>query len=131
MHVAVDAEPERLRRQRLWSACRAVGGQAARRAVMRLRRGEPQLEIGYASARRIVDRCRLGMPDGGVIGLEHQILMDRAVRLALTPIPHHGGEECQVRGRERPSVQRQLLRRRKRIRVVRLDQLELRAGGDW
>jgi hypothetical protein len=64
----------------------------------------------------------------GVAGLGRELLEYGLAGDHLATVPHNRAVELEVGGRQRASVQRQLRRARKRVRVVDRDQVELGVG---
>src|SRR5690606_28712087 len=79
---------------------------------------------------RLRRACRLRVAERGGLCLVRQVVGQVRPRERLATVPHHGGEEWQVRRGQRAAEQRQLGRTRVAVRVIDGVERELRVRGD-
>src|SRR5206468_115431 len=108
----VDADEERLGRQRHGTAGCTLPAEVAGVVIDGLRREETQLEVHDLLPRGVAQGIDGGgMAECGAVGLIAQIEMNRLAGERLAPIPHYRRQEAEVGRRQRTTEERQLVRR--------------------
>ncbi len=103
----------------------------ARPVAEGLGEGDPHLERHDLLPLRIAQRIDLlRMALRRSVRLVGEILVDGHPLQRLPAVPHDGGEEAEVRRRQRPAEERQLLAAGVPVRIVHGRELELRAVGN-